>query len=308
MEYYGEMLAFFVAFSWSASCVVFEYSSKHIGSATVNFYKLILSFVAIGIYMLFVTGSFLPLCGGMEAWLWILGSGLAGFMICDLAMFSAYVLIGARYTQLIMTVYPFFAALSAWLIIGESLPPLSAVGMVVAVSGVAITLFKRSKNSSTSLNIPLKGVILVLIAAVGQGLGFVLSKKGMLEYEAPEELGEQAKDLIPIAATQIRILAGLVGVALTLVLSRRLHLLKEAFGNHKALGMMSIGVIVGPLLGVICSLYALQYANAGVVSTIIATQPIILTLYDIIVCKKKVAPREVVGAFIAVIGVSLFFV
>lgn len=307
MEYYGEMLAFAVAFSWSASCVVFEYSSKQIGSATVNFYKLILSFVAIGVYMLFATGSFLPLYGGVEAWLWILGSGVAGFMVCDLAMFAAYVLIGARYTQLIMTIYPFFAALSAWLIIGEELPPLSALGMIVAVSGVAITLFKRSKSSTAGLNIPLKGVLLVLVAAVGQGVGFVLSKKGMIEYEVPAALGEQAEDIVPIAATQIRILAGFVGVALTMVVSGRLHLLKEAFADPKAMGVMSIGVVVGPLLGVICSLYALQHANAGVVSTIIATQPIILTIYDIVVCKKKVALREIVGAVIAVIGVSLFF-
>lgn len=306
MEYYGELLAFGVALSWSASCVVFEYSSKKIGSATVNFYKLLLSFVAIGVYMLFATGSFLPLYGGVEAWLWILGSGVAGFMVCDLAMFSAYVLIGARYTQLIMTVYPFFAALSAWLIIGETLPAQSALGIIITICGVAITLFKRGESSS--INIPLKGIILVLVAAVGQGVGFVLSKKGMIEYEIAEEIRNQADSFVPIAATQIRILAGFVGVALAMIFSRRLHLLKEAFADPKAMGVMSIGVIVGPLLGVICSLFALQHANAGVVSTIIATQPIILTIYDVVVCKKKVAMREILGAFVAVIGVSLFFI
>lgn len=180
----GELIALGVVFSWSASSLFFEYSGKRIGSVTVNFNKLLVAQLVIGCFLFFQTGSFIPMGASKEAWMWILSSGLVGFTICDLALFYSFVVIGSRYAQLIMTAYPLFAALSAWLMIGENMPPWGFLGMIVTMAGVAMSIFSKEKGGDKQfkLNISRKVVICALIGAIGQGVGFVLSKKGMIAY------------------------------------------------------------------------------------------------------------------------------
>jgi drug/metabolite transporter (DMT)-like permease len=71
-----------------------------------------------------------------------------------------------------------------------------------------------------------------------------------------------------------------------------------------ALGM----TFFGPFLGVSLSLMAVQYTSAGIASTIMALTPIIILLPSKLIFKQVVTAKEVIGAFISVIGVSLFFI
>lgn len=306
----GELIALGVVFSWSAASLFFEYSGKRIGSVTINFYKLLVALLVIGCYLFVSTGSFIPLHANREAWLWILSSGLVGFTICDLALFYSFTVIGSRYAQLIMTVYPLFATFSAWLIIGENMPPLGFLGMIVTISGVAMSIFSRGKGEGKKikLNISKIGVVCAFIGAIGQGVGFVLSKKGMIAYEQSAGLTEEARNLIPLAATQIRCMSGFVGFFLIMLFTKRLHLVVDGLKDRKGFLASMGGTFFGPILGVTLSLLALQNANTGIVSTIMATQPIVLLFYDILIRKKRVSASEVIGTFLAVVGVSLFFV
>ena len=308
MPFIGETIAFATVFAWTTSSIVFEYSSKKIGSTCVNFFKLLVSTLVIAIYLYFTTGSFVPLYTTDKTVIWIIASGIIGFTICDLALFHSFVIMGAHYAQLIMTGYPIFAAITAWLIIKESLAPMAILGICITIIGVAITILShKSEKKGLNLIIPKKGLILAFIAAICQGVGFVLSKKGMMEYANSEHITQQSHDLIPIAATQIRAAAGFLGVFLSMLLSRRLHKIRFALQQKKAIYITLIGTIAGPLVGVILSLLALQHASTGVVSTIIATQPILLMLYEIIVNNKKISRKEILGTILAVIGIILFF-
>ena len=69
-----------------------------------------------------------------------------------------------------------------------------------------------------------------------------------------------------------------------------------------------IGSVFGTFLGVSFSLLAVKYASTGVASTIMAIVPILLIPPAVFLFKQKVSLPEIIGAFMSVGGVTLFFI
>ncbi len=330
MHYLGEVIAVAVAFSWTVSALCFEYAGRRIGSLSVNLWRLVFAALLLGGLLLVTTGSALPAHTDPQTWLWMVLSGLVGFVFGDMCLFHAYTLITARFSQLLMTLAPPFAALFGWMLLGEELSLQAALGMLVTLLGIAISVLKRAGASAPqqtlvatassvtvavpdkpgglglNLKIPLRGVLMGIGGALGQGLGLVLSKKGMACYEAAAQ-GSAVAEYIPFAATQIRVLTGVLGFALIIVLSGRARAFLQAGRSGKAMGSVFTGSFFGSFLGVSGSLMAVRYTSTAVASTIMATTPIIILLPHILLYRKKVTRVEVLGALISVAGVSLFF-
>ena len=332
MEYLGQIIAIIVAVSWTVTALCFEFAGNRIGSLSVNLWRLLSAFVLLGGMLWVTTGSFLPTGADTDTWIWMSLSGAVGFVFGDFCLFYSYRLITARFSQLLMTLAPPFAALFGWMMLGESLTMMAVAGMLVTLLGIAISILKRdtSRGSSDALvagasnltvvvperqapkkagltvQLPLKGILLGLGGALGQGLGIVLSKKGMIFYEAAAS-GSAVADYIPFAATQMRVITGIVGFVLIIVLSGRAKAAADALKDRKAMGAVFAGSIFGPFLGVSLSLMAVQYTNTAIASTIMATTPILILLPYILLYKRKVTRAEVIGAVLSVAGVSLFF-
>ncbi|MPM75877.1 hypothetical protein SDC9_122871 [bioreactor metagenome] len=143
--------------------------------------------------------------------------------------------------------------------------------------------------------------------ALGQGLGIVLSKQGMHYYELSAQ-GTAVASYIPFAATQIRIITGLIGFSLIIILSGRFKNLLEGLKDSKGMKSTLAGSVFGPFIGVSLSLMAVQYTDAAIASTIMATTPVIILVPYILIYKKKVTPVELIGAVLSVGGVMLFFI
>lgn len=326
MRFFGEFIALATAVSWAFSSLFFEFAGKRIGSISVNMIRLLSAFIMLGATLWIITGMAIPLNAGKEAWTWMSLSGLVGFVFGDLVLFYSFILISARFSQLLMTLAPPFAALFGWILIGEKMSPFGYLGMAVTILGIAISVFKRDdtpvavkgisntdtytdngKKGKIKLHLPLKGVLLGLGGALGQGLGIVLSKLGMTAYAQDVAGDEHALSMIPIAATQIRVITGVIGFALIILFSGRVKSFVKAAHDRRAVGATLVGAIFGPFVGVSLSLMAVQYTNTAVASTIMATTPIIILLPYIFFYKKRISAIEIFGAILSVIGVSLFF-
>lgn len=230
------------------------------------------------------------------AWFWLVLSGLVGFVFGDYFLFKSYTIVSSRIAMLIMTLVPPITALIGWIILGEVLSLMNALGMLLTIGGIFLAIFTRnSENGKIGMNYPWKGILFAFGGAIGQAVGLVLSKKGMGSYDA-------------FAATQIRIIAGLVGFAAIIFLLKKHQLIGIAVKNRKGMLGITIGSFFGPFLGVSFSLLAIQYTTAGVASTIMSIVPVLIILPAILLFKQKVSLIEVVGAIVSVIGVSLFFV
>lgn len=299
--YFGEIAALLTAVFWTVTSMSFESAGKKVGSLSVNLIRLIIAFFIYGIVNYFRRGLFLPLDAGTESWLWLALSGLVGFVIGDLLLFQAYVVIGARISMLIMALAPPITAFASWILLDEVLSPMKLVGMVVTLTGISIVILKREKKEEDSTkrrkittNYSIPGLLLAFGGAVGQGVGLVLSKKGMGEYDA-------------FAASHIRVITGMIGFAIILLFAKRYGKLWKAVKHKSAMKRIALGSLFGPFLGVSFSLLAVQNTQAGIAATIMSIVPVLIIVPAILLFHEKVNWKEILGAVITVGGVAIFF-
>jgi drug/metabolite transporter (DMT)-like permease len=302
----GELAALLTAVFWTMTAIAFESASKKVGSLSVNLIRLFLAFVFLSLFG-FITGrGFLPLGANTHQWVWLSVSGLIGFVLGDLFLFQAYVVVGARISMLIMALAPPIAALTGWLLMDESMSGKSIAGMVLTFIGISMAILGRQdagpalegekiKRKKLGFKFPVKGLLLAFGGAAGQGIGLVLSKYGMGEYD-------------PFAATQIRVITGVAGFTIIIIALKAGGQVRDAIKNIPAMKSLSLGAFFGPFLGVSFSLIAIQYTTSGIASTIMSIVPVLIIAPSVIIMKEKVTWPEAIGAVIAVGGVSLFFV
>lgn len=291
----GELAALVTAVSWTVTAVAFESAGKRVGSLSVNFIRLVIAFVLLGAFNLFTRGMFLPLDATSTNWLWLLVSGIIGFVIGDLFLFQAYVEIGSRISTLIMAAVPPITAITGFALMNEKLSLVDMLGMFITVGGIALVILVRGSNEKkVEFSHPARGLIFAFIGALGQAFGLIFSKMGMGSYD-------------PFAATQIRVIAGLVGFALVVTFSKHWGKLFGALKDLKAMGEISVGAFFGPFLGVSFSLLAVQHIATGVASTIMSISRILIIPVSIWIFKEKVTIKEIIGALITIVGVALLF-
>lgn len=301
--YIGELISIGVAFSWTATALLSELGSKRLGNLTLNVLRMALALLFSMVMFWVVMGSPWPSGGTIEAYGWMLLSGLVGYVIGDFCLFQCYIIIGSRYGQLFMTLAPLAAALTAWIALGQQMSAVSIVAMLVTLSGIAISVLGRGEHRRVSLSLPLSGVLFAVTAAVCQGVGLVLSKIGMDHYDA----SSIPAWLVPFSANFFRCVAGIVGFSLLLYLREGFSPLREALHDRKGMSVATATTIFGPFVGVGFSLMAVQYTSAGIASTLMALTPIIIILPSYWLFRQRITWRAVVGALISVVGVSLFF-
>ena len=308
-NYIGEIISLGVACSWTVAALSSEVGSRRLGVFVMNVWRMLLALLFSVCLMWLTMGEPFPLYAGAEAWSWLLLSGVVGYFFGDWCLFNSYLTIGSRYGQLFMTLAPMFAALSAWVSIGQTLSAGSLIAMSVTIVGISISVLGRGNHHKLSVQLPAKGVLFGIGAGMGQGVGLVLSKIGLDYYTAdvPVAVLPQVENYLPFGANLIRCLAGLLCFTIWLLVRGEGSKMRTSIHNHKGMLAMLTAVISGPFVGVGFSLMAVQYTAAGIASTIMATTPILILLPSYYLFHQKITWKGFIGACISVVGVSLFF-
>lgn len=286
----GEFAALGVSVCWTMSALFFQKAGDKIGSLSVNFIRLAMAFLLLGITTVFTRSMFLPFDATFYQWFWLGLSGIIGFFLGDLFLFKSYSVIGSRTAALIMSFAPMLTAIIGWFFLSEKLSALNMIAIFVSLSGIVIAI----ANKKMRLNIPLKGFMLAFGGALGQAVGLILSKKGMGDYD-------------PIAATQIRAIFGLISFVGLISYLGRWGKIKEASKHKSGMRSVLVGSFFGPFIGVALSLFAIQQTKTGIASTLMALVPIFIIWPSAIMFNEKIKPQHIIGALISIIGVSLFF-
>ena len=312
MRYLGELISLGVAFSWTIAALASEIGSRRLGVFVMNVWRMACALVLSALLMWLTLGAPIPLYASSTAWLWLLLSGVVGYFFGDWCLFNSYLTIGSRYGQLFMTLAPMFTALSAWVMLGQTLSLISLLAMTVTLVGIAISVVEGRgprTERTLSLKLPTKGILFGIGAGMGQGVGLVLSKFGLDHYTAdvPAVVLPLVEDYLPFGANMIRCVAGLVCFSGWLLLRGGGRELARSIYNYKGLAAMLIAVFSGPFLGVGFSLMAVQHTAAGIASTIMAMTPILILLPSRWLFGTPITPKGVIGAVISCIGVSMFF-
>jgi drug/metabolite transporter (DMT)-like permease len=293
----GELAALAAALSWTLAAIIYTSVGKRIGALAMSLIRIAIACALLMIYERITRGLWLPTDIGVRAWILLGTSGFVWFFLSDLCLLKAYLLIGPRLSLLIMSLTPPMAAALSWICVGDQLALVRWMGMAVTLGGVALVLLEQPHRTDRpgAKGQSRRGILLALLAAALQAIAFLLSKAGVGVCGA-------------MAATLIAMLGALLGHIVLVTLWRRWPAMVAATCNGQILLILACAATIGPFIGVVLSMTALHYAPTGVVSTIIATMPILILPFSIFLYRERISLRAVVGAVVAIAGVALLSV
>jgi len=294
-EQFGELAALVTAVLWTLSAVAWTSAGKYIGALAVSFLRLVL---AVGLLMLFGYLSrdrAWPSDLSQFVWLMLGLSGFLGFFVSDLCLFKAFLLIGPRLSLLMTSLTPPITVLISWACRGEGLGPRAWLGMGVTLAGVLwVVLERRDGDEHPHSRKQLRrGLILAFVAANVQAVAMVLAKVGTLPHDPPAALA------------LIRVVGAVVGFTALITLLGRWRAMVLAARQYRAMLILTGGTIVGPTAGVTTLMIALQTCHVGVVTTILATIPVMILPFSIYLYRERVSFRAFGGAAVAAAGIAV---
>ena len=297
----GELAALTTSLLWSFTSIQFTLAGRRIGSQVVNRVRLVLAVALLSLAHLLLMGSIWPLDAGLVRWGWLGLSGVVGLIIGDACFFQAFVLIGPRRSMLLMTLTPVISAILAWLWLREALALVEIIAVSITIGGVAWVVSERRGRNGTPFpgdedaRTFAAGMLLGLGGALGQAIGLVLAKQGL------------AGDFPPLSAALIRMIVA-AGVIWTITLLRSPRgVTRRALHDGTARLFILGGAITGPFMGVWASMVAVQHAQVGIASTLMALPPILLIPLTHWIFHEQITLRAVTGTVIALAGAALIF-
>jgi drug/metabolite transporter (DMT)-like permease len=294
VPYLGELSALLTAILWSGSALIFARASTRINPLQVNVIRLCFAVL----YLLAVIALFhleVNLTTAQLSNLCI--SGVIGLALGDTFLFKAFKELGARLSMLIMSLAPAIAAILAAVMINDTLTSLGVFGMCVTVAGVAIVVLRESPSGPAVVRWDALGLFFAFLGAVGQGVGLVFAKMAFNEH-----------DINGFVATGIRIAASLVILIPGSFVSGRLdNPVTLVQKERRAFLLVAVGAVLGPFLGIACSLIAIAHTSVGAAASIMGTVPVVMLPMVRLIYKERLTKSAVAGALLAVIGVVILF-
>src|ERR1041385_7532971 len=290
-----------ILFSISAVCA--NRSTRILGSIPANFWRLLLATILLGLYAhsfsLGVSGKAFPI---------FFVSGMVGFGIGDFALYQAFPRLGSRLSILLVHCLAApFAAVTEWLWLGTALSSRQIFFGLVILAGVALAL-APGQHLKLLPRALIAGIVFGVLAALGQSVGAVLSRKA---YEVARQTSE---NIDGITAAYQRILGGLLVTLISYLVFKRLREgvisaeldLKTTTGRSPWKSVwpcIVLNALAGPVLGVSCYQRALKTIPTGVVLPIVAITPIVVIPFSLAMEGERPTPRSLAGGVIAVAGV-----
>ena len=303
-EQVGELAALATAVLWTLSSLAWTSAGRHVGALAVAYLRLVL---AVGLYLpfLYFTGGWTLLVNAdLRTWETLGISGFLGFFVSDLCLFKAFLVIGPRLSLLMTSLTPPLTVLMSWAFRHNGgFGPRAWCGMGVTLAGVLwVVLERRAGDGHPHTRQQLRrGLSLALAATVVQAAGTVLAAEGTSTFESAKY------SLVLGAATSalIRVLGAVVGYVLLITLLGRWGAMAAALKRRREMTMLAGGTIVGPCVGVTTYMMALAGCHEGIVTTILATIPVMILPFSVFLYGERVSLRAFGGALIAMSGVAV---
>ena len=149
-------MALVAALGMAGGSISFEIAGKKVGSLTVNIVRLIQGMIFLSITSLYMRGLPLPTDASLKEYTFLGISGFIGMFLGDLFMFESFVLLGARITTLIMTTVPVVTALTAWILLGETLNFQEGSAVFLTIGGIFLVMFYGNGKGGKKEKFPKK--------------------------------------------------------------------------------------------------------------------------------------------------------
>ncbi|MDD4081683.1 MAG: DMT family transporter, partial [Eubacteriales bacterium] len=184
------------------------------------------------------------------------------------------------------------AAILGWALMGEALTLQNIAGILLAVSGIMLVI---RGDVPAGKKVPgWQGILWAALATLGQAGGVILSKLGLASLNA-------------VPAAQIRLIGGVLGMALILTVMKRWVSLPPIMRSKNGRQAITVSIVLGTLIGMVLSMLSIKLIPVAIASILFSLMPVIILPISVFILKEKVNPRETLGALVTVGGVSLLF-
>lgn len=294
-EYLGESAALVTAVVWALSSQFHASATRLLGVPGVTLLR-----VPYNIFLLLIAFALLRPASLFNAqiFMYLAVSAFFGVALCDTSFYKAVHIIGPRLGCLVQSLSACTTALLGYLVLGESIGAVGAVGIGIAIFGVFFVLADGGNLTVTHQGALdrrslLQGAALAFFSAIMLSLSMIFLKQALL-------LG-----VSPLMAGIVRLSIG--GLILAAFYGSRgwLKNIWSTFtGTPASWKFMLIGGFFGTM-GVWMSGVAMNFTEAGVAATIIALEPVMIIPVSAVYERKIPSLRAVFGTLIAFAGVAV---
>lgn len=285
--------AFATTLFFASSAVLAQRSQRAVGPARANLGRL-----GVGLLFLGAWAYFFGQGHGGPAFGVFLLSGLVGIGLGDLAYFSALPFLGARLTTTMNQCLSVPVAIAIeWVWLGTRLDGAQFACIGVILAGIVVALIPTRKDPPKVQVRPI-GVVLGLVAALGQGIGAVLSRHG---FEVTAAAGAQLDGL---TAAYQRLLGGALLTVAWFAAKAWLERdrLPQVAPPLRAHGWIFAHALTGPVLGMGTFQLALATTPSGIVLPITACAPLAVIPLAYWFEGERPSKRSLAGGVLAVVG------
>lgn len=303
--------ALLTTFFWSYCVIATRRSIHQLGENLANVARILLAVITLGLLAhLFGAG----LGGGGYFYFFL--SGVVGFGLGDIGVFYALPRIGSRFTLLLSQCLAApIAGFAEWTWLGTTITPMQILAIITILVGITIALAPKKMPTS---DVPtfVAGIGFGVLAAMGQGLGAVLSRKAYAEANAEGNWIEVDGILESIWMGATTGYQRLIGGAIVLVLFYLVSFFIRSWYTRprsphdkdsrlKKAKYVALTAISGPILGIICFQWALASTPSVIIQPIVAMTPLVVIPLAWYFEGDRPNLRSVLGSLVSVGGVIL---
>ncbi|MEJ2181471.1 MAG: DMT family transporter [Gammaproteobacteria bacterium] len=286
----GGLAALGSAFCWAIAAVLFQQlGEQRVSAVAMNLFKGIVAIVCIGLLLI----PFGVADVSRNAFVLLALSGLVGICLGDTLYFMTIKRLGSRLTLLVGSLIPVATALIAVTVLGEQISIGAGIGLLLTIVGVSYVLWERTLVKTEYAQWRL-GLLLGLLFVIANALAIIFTKVGV-------------KDIPALDATLIRTVWAVFGLFAWGLVSRSLVSWTRPLHNPRIRNRLLLASVIGAFLGTWLSVAALKYTHAAVAVTLNSTSPLFVLPLAMVMLKEQISWRAVSGAFVAIMGVAVYF-
>lgn len=281
----GDLYALLTAVCWSTAVILFDISSKKMGSVQMSFIKNLIGVVGFIFTVIFLKIPF-PHFSNIQIILLII-SGLIGVGIADLMFLSSLKKLGSGFSAIIATIYSPSIFIFSFYMYGESISYKSYIGGILVIFGIIVSTFElpRTKKRKTII----LGILLGIFAQIFTAFSILLVKPIMLE-----------NSIIYIALYRFSI-----GLLFTFFFLNYINKKDDLF-EKIILGLKNKYVIIGSLMGtylsVILWLAGFKYTLAGRAAIYNQLSTILIILLAYFFLREPISKKKWTGIILSILG------
>jgi len=268
------IFAFLTSILWAFAGFGSSRIARHFGSAQANALRLVLASLLLTLIGAGLGTLRIPPGAAMFAL-----SGFLHLALGDIALFAVYRRLGPRIGVLaVSSLAPPTAMAVEWLLLGTAITFKElALGAGVLVC-VILAVAPKERKHLTPAELR-TGILAALLATLGQGCSAAVSRLGFAQAaDAGIRLGPWMPTLLRCATGALFVLLWLTARQ---ILGHKIHQRPADLIPHRRieghpLGWLALSTLLGPVIGVLTLMTALESNPAALVQAVLATLPVMM--------------------------------